>query len=114
PEIRWRLRAEQLHEFHELQVRLLRNAMANLTPGGQLVYSTCSMEPEENEEVVAEALGDDRSIRRVAAKVLAQRLQPYLANESGAEALFIRDGYFRTSPSEQGTDGFFAAVLERA
>jgi len=114
PEIRWRLRAEQLREFHQLQVRLVRNAIANLAPCGQLVYSTCSMEPEENEEVVAEAQSDDRSIRRVAAKALAERLQPYLAKESGAEALFIRDGYFRTSPSEQGTDGFFAAVLERA
>ena len=51
PEIRWRLRPEQFAEFHALQVRMLRVALAHLAPGGRLVYSTCSIEPEENEDV---------------------------------------------------------------
>jgi 16S rRNA (cytosine967-C5)-methyltransferase len=113
PEIRWRLRPEQLAAFHPLQLRLLGNAIAHLKPGGEIVYSTCSMEPEENEEVVSKALGDEPSIRSVEASTVAQRLGPYLRNPSDAETLLAKDGYFRTSPAEQRTDGFFAAILRR-
>jgi len=113
PEIRWRLGPEQLPSFHQLQVRLLENAIRTLRPGGQIVYSTCSMEREENEEVVARALGEQRSIRRVATRTSHERLRPHLQNSSDLEKLFARDGYFRTSPQEQHTDGFFAALLER-
>ncbi len=56
PEIRWRLRAEQLSEFHSLQTRLLKSAIERLGSGGRVVYSTCSLEPEENELVVEEVL----------------------------------------------------------
>jgi len=55
PEIKWRLRPEDLADLHGRQTALLRNALAALAPGGRLVYSTCSLEPEENREVVAEA-----------------------------------------------------------
>src|SRR6185437_13180623 len=58
PEIRWRLRREQLAEFHRLQVAILSSALAALAPDGELVYSTCSVEPEENELVVREVLGE--------------------------------------------------------
>ena len=56
PEIRWRLKREQLSEFHQLQTAMLVNALGQLAPGGRLVYSTCSLEPEENEKVVEEVL----------------------------------------------------------
>jgi 16S rRNA (cytosine967-C5)-methyltransferase len=55
PEIKWRLRPDDLADLHGRQTALLRNALAALKPGGLLVYSTCSLEPEENREVVAEA-----------------------------------------------------------
>ena len=55
PEIKWRLRPDDLANLHGRQTALLRNALAALAPGGRLVYSTCSLEPEENREVVAEA-----------------------------------------------------------
>lgn len=55
PEIKWRLRPDDLADLHGRQTALLRNALAALTPGGRLVYSTCSLEPEENQQVVAEA-----------------------------------------------------------
>jgi 16S rRNA (cytosine967-C5)-methyltransferase len=51
PEIKWRLREQDLPDFQELQRRMLKNALACLKPGGRLVYSTCSLEREENEDV---------------------------------------------------------------
>jgi len=113
PEIRWRLRPQQLAEFHQLQVRLFGNATTHLKPGGEIVYSTCSMEPEENEEVVAEVLGSRPAIRRLGVRMPAERLRPHLRDRSQAEGLFAGDGYFRTSPAAEHTDGFFAATLER-
>jgi 16S rRNA (cytosine967-C5)-methyltransferase len=55
PEIKWRLRPTDVGRLHAYQVRLLRNAVTALAPGGRLVYSTCSLEREENEGVVEEA-----------------------------------------------------------
>ncbi len=52
PEIKWRLREEDLARLADLQRRMLANALACLNPGGTLVYSTCSLEREENEDVV--------------------------------------------------------------
>ncbi len=53
PEIKWRLRPEELAALQHRQMALVRNALAQLAPGGKLVYSTCSLEREENEDVVA-------------------------------------------------------------
>lgn len=53
PEIKWRLHPEELHELHRLQSAMLAEARAVLAPGGRLVYSTCSLEREENDDVVA-------------------------------------------------------------
>lgn len=113
PEIRWRLRPEQLAESHVRQSRMLRAAIAQLARGGRLVYSTCSMEPEENENVVVEILKDTPSIRRVPASDGARALGPHLAAGVEASTPFAEDGYFRTSPAEQQTDGFFAAIFEK-
>jgi 16S rRNA (cytosine967-C5)-methyltransferase len=56
PEARWRLREGDLGELVELQTRLLLHAVERLTPGGKVVYSTCSVEPEENGQVVRRVL----------------------------------------------------------
>ena len=53
PEIKWRLTPEDLEDLSFRQAALLANARAVLAPGGRLVYATCSLEPEENEAVVA-------------------------------------------------------------
>jgi 16S rRNA (cytosine967-C5)-methyltransferase len=113
PEIRWRLRPEQLAESRDLQTRLLLNAVAHLAPGGRLVYSTCSIEPEENETVVASVLKDAPSVRAVSAAKAAQTLAPDLAPGLNAADFFSTDGFFRTSPAAHSTDGFFAALLEK-
>jgi len=61
PEIKWRLHPEDLADLHGRQVALLRRALAALAPGGRLVYATCSLEMEENQQVVAE-VAEDREI----------------------------------------------------
>jgi 16S rRNA (cytosine967-C5)-methyltransferase len=53
PEIKWKLEPEDLPDLQERQIAILRNAMGQLAPDGLLVYSTCSLEREENEDVVA-------------------------------------------------------------
>lgn len=131
PEIRWRIRPERFAELQALQRKLLRNALALLAPGGRLVYSTCSIEPEENETVVSEILkttgeGEEvlqkgavgalvpaSSIRVVAAGECAATLAPHLAPGITPDALFDARGFFRTSPPAHATDGFFAAVLQK-
>jgi 16S rRNA (cytosine967-C5)-methyltransferase len=111
PEIRWRLELNRLAESHKHQVSMLRMALLQLAPGGRLVYSTCSTEPEENEEVVEEALRDTSWVRRVPRVEAARAIAPHLAAGVDPDTLFDAGGYFRTSPSLHQTDGFFAAVL---
>jgi 16S rRNA (cytosine967-C5)-methyltransferase len=113
PEIRWRLRPEQLSEFHQLQVRILASAIKQLAPGGRIVYSTCSMEPEENEEVVSEVLASAPPVKPVARDEVAKSLAPHVLPNLDAHSLIDANGEFRTSPAAQRTDGFFAAVLEK-
>jgi 16S rRNA (cytosine967-C5)-methyltransferase len=111
PEIRWKIRAEDLKDLHARQSALLRNALRHLSPGGRLVYSTCSLEPEENELVVREvidAAGADYKIAD-ARDAIAGSLQSSVAVES----LVDSECFFRTFPGEHGTDGFFAAVILR-
>ena len=99
PEIRWRLTEQDLHRFAEQQKLLLQNAVAALKSGGRLVYSTCSIEKEENEQVVAAFLRRNELIQQVPI-----RPGNDLATENGA---------LRTWPQRDRTDGFFAAAFEK-
>jgi 16S rRNA (cytosine967-C5)-methyltransferase len=110
PEIRWQLRAEDITDLHARQVRLLKNALANLAADGRLLYSTCSLEPEENELVVNEVLDQTPGVFRVVAPRSA--LQRVLREGIPIESLVRADGFFRTNPSTHVTDGFFAAAME--
>jgi 16S rRNA (cytosine967-C5)-methyltransferase len=62
-DLRWRIRAEELGRLRAMQLDLLRRAASLLKPGGILVYSTCSLEPEENGQVVSEFLAADKRFR---------------------------------------------------
>jgi 16S rRNA (cytosine967-C5)-methyltransferase len=111
PEIRWKLRSEDLSDLHARQARLLRNALPLLAPAGRLFYSTCSLEPEENELVVREVLGELGDAFQIGDPrgAIAGALQPSVQVDS----LVGADGFFRTFPAEHGTDGFFAGAIER-
>ena len=115
PEIRWRLKPEDLENAHRSQTAMLSNALAAAAEfrGGatRVVYSTCSLEPEENEQVVAEALSQTRDWQVTSGQAA---LRPHMRDSAAAEGLFGAEGFFRTFPPEQGTDGFFAAVMERS
>jgi 16S rRNA (cytosine967-C5)-methyltransferase len=111
PEIRWRLAPQQLAELHRLQVSMLANAVPNLSSGGWLVYSTCSMEPEENEEVVAEVLREVPSIRQVPSGEATRALMGKLVPGVEAHSLFNGSMQFCTFPGEVPVDGFFAAIV---
>jgi len=110
PEIRWRLRAEDLSSYHAKQARILRNAVAALAPGGRLVYATCSLEPEENEHVVREVIASNPELKLLPA---GEALARHLRDSKQAAELTDSQGLFRTLPHQHGADGFFAAVLER-
>ena len=110
PEIRWRLRPEDLNSAHRQQAAMLRNALSALAPAGRLVYATCSLEAEENEQVIQEVLDSETAFRIVSGTAA---LAPRLRDASLSAWLFDQRGFFRTFPPQTDTDGFFAAVLER-
>ena len=115
PEIRWRLEPGDLAELHDLQATILRRALAQLAPGGRLLYSTCSIEPEENENVVSEALRESSRpahFRAARGDEAVRRLEPFLATGISASSLIDEQTQFHTLPGVYPCDGFFAAILE--
>jgi 16S rRNA (cytosine967-C5)-methyltransferase len=99
PEIRWRLTAAEIAELSSKQFSILSNAAAMVRPGGRLVYSTCALEPEEDEMVVERFTKEHNEYAPV---------QLAAANDLQTET-----GAIRTWPHRQGTDGFFVAAFER-
>ena len=102
PEIKYARRPEDILRLAELQVRMLGNVAKYLKPGGILVYSVCSTEPEEGERVIEGFLSGNGDLR-------LDDPRPFLPE--AARGLADEKGYVRTWPHLHGTDGFFMARL---
>ncbi len=114
PEIRHRLKVEELARQAERQTAILRGALQRLAPGGRLVYSTCSLEPEECERVVQAVVSEGSGVRQVSVAALLEELEEQGILLNGEEMnSMVRDGALRTLPGVHGCDGFYAVVLER-
>lgn len=113
PEIKWRLEPQDLPDLQRRQVAILRSALAQVAPGGRLVYSTCSLEPEENEEVVKQALSDNQRFRVIDCGLELECLKASGELTWSKPALLTRGPYLRTIPGVHPCDGFFAAILEK-
>jgi 16S rRNA (cytosine967-C5)-methyltransferase len=103
-------------DFGDLQVRqvaILRAAMTQVAAGGRLIYSTCSLEREENEDVIERSLAEDGSFRVIDCAAELERLQREGELIYSDLSLLTRGPYLRTLPGVQPCDGFFAAILER-
>jgi 16S rRNA (cytosine967-C5)-methyltransferase len=99
PDVKWRVREEDVAAAASTQEALLARAADMLAPGGALVYNVCSLEPEENEQVVENLMGR-----------ADLNLVPCRADEFGDAC----DGlYLRTWPQRHGCNGGFAALLRR-
>ena len=112
PDVPYLKRPADIPALARLQRRLIERALELTKPGGVLVYCTCSLEPEENEEIVADLIARNQTARRA----------PIVAGEIFGRAEFLTpDGDLRTLPCHladvdsrlAGIDGFYAARLEK-
>lgn len=112
PDVLWTKGPEDIAKLAALQAKMLRHAVTLVNPGGLIVFSNCSLDPLEGEELVADLLRDDPSLERVP---VDPSLWP------GLEGAISPVGEFRTTPAmlpaadgfTGGMDGFFASVLRR-
>ena len=110
PEIKLRLEPAEFSRQAKRQRDILAAALKRLAPGGRLVYSTCSLEPEENEAVVAAVLEKMSGMKRVGVETALQKL-----TLRGDVSGLVREGNLRTLPGVGfQMDGFFAAVMKRS
>jgi 16S rRNA (cytosine967-C5)-methyltransferase len=113
PEIKWRLKPEDLSDLHARQFAIASSVVERLTPGGRLVYSTCSLEREENQDVAEELLKHFPGIRLLDCRAELKNLQER-GELTWKDLDSIMDGPFlRTLPGVHACDGFFAAILEK-
>ncbi|WP_252891444.1 RsmB/NOP family class I SAM-dependent RNA methyltransferase [Thermoclostridium stercorarium] len=105
PDIKWKRKKEDLSNLVEIQKKILYNAGRYVKPGGVLVYSTCSVDVRENEEVVKFFLAENGDFKRESVKEL---LPQALKEKAGVD-----EGMLRLYPHIDGTDGFFIARMRK-
>lgn len=104
PDLKWRQHPESLAELCAVQARILRQAARCVAPGGRLVYATCSILSEENEDQVQAFLAENPEFELLeAGPIVADR----------CENLTFEGPYLSLRPDLHGTDGFFAAAMQR-
>lgn len=117
PEIRLRLSREMLLQFPQRQLQIVESCWHKLRPGGTLAYSTCSLEPEENAQVIERFQKTNRDATIVPARDLVDAMEAAATlTRDGSEMLRASalDGEFlRTLPGVHPCDGFFVAVLRK-
>jgi 16S rRNA (cytosine967-C5)-methyltransferase len=113
PEIKWRLVPQDLPDLQARQLAILRSAIAQVAPGGRLVHSTCSLEREENEDVIERLSGEDSSFRVLDCRAELEQLYEKGELIWPEPVSLTRGPYLRTLPGVQPCDGFFAAILEK-
>jgi 16S rRNA (cytosine967-C5)-methyltransferase len=100
PEIRYFLGPDDFGRLQKIQSAIIRNASLLVKRGGKLVYSTCSLEREENEDVCADFMASSSEWRSIS---------------PGVPGRFLTDdGFARTFPHRDGFDGFFVATFQRS
>jgi 16S rRNA (cytosine967-C5)-methyltransferase len=113
PDVAWLRQEADIAALTALQQRLLQKAVTLLRPGGTLVYCTCSLEPEEGEQAIAQLLAGDSNLRRA----------PVASSEvAGLAEIITSGGDLRTLPCHlphadpklSGMDGFYAARLVKS
>jgi 16S rRNA (cytosine967-C5)-methyltransferase len=111
------LRLEALKPQAERQCAILAAALEVCRPGGRVIYSTCSLEPEENEQVVASVLDQLPGSRQISLRASLELLEgqsvllPGIA--SRLQASLTAQGALRLLPGSFATDGFFIALIEK-
>lgn len=101
PEIKWHFTAADFLDLNKTQQTILQNASVAVKNGGRLIYSTCSLAPQENENIVSKFLKQNPDFS----------ISP--PPEAISSQLIDSDKYFRTFPHLHNMDGFFAAILKR-
>jgi 16S rRNA (cytosine967-C5)-methyltransferase len=117
PEIRHRVTPEDLQRQAERQRDLLSSALRAVRPGGRVVYSTCSLEPEENDQVVSAVLAEFADARQISLEQQIELLQKHgILTSAGLESLrncLTGEGALRLVPGTMPTDGFYVALIEK-
>jgi 16S rRNA (cytosine967-C5)-methyltransferase len=111
PEIKWKLRPDDLTDLHARQKAILGAALRHLAAGGVIVYATCSLEAEENAAVVEEVLREHPAARLLDCRARLHELQAE-GELTWPDVESLTSGpYLRTLPGTHPCDGFFAAML---
>jgi 16S rRNA (cytosine967-C5)-methyltransferase len=113
PEIKWRLKPEDLEDLQARQLAILRAAMNQVAAGGRVIYSTCSLEQEENEDVIELALRENLSFRIIDCRDELMRLKQEGDLIVKDPSSLTHGPFLRTLPGVHACDGFFAAILEK-
>lgn len=105
PDVCWTKDENDIAKLAALQGQMLRQALTLVGPGGLVVFSNCSLDPSEGEEMIAEVLAENPGVERVAVR---------REDWPGMEAAISADGDLRTTPDMfGGVDGFFSSVLRK-
>ncbi len=108
PDLRWRIREQDLPVLASQQLKILEGACECVKPGGSMLYSTCSTEPEENDEVVDKFLDGHRQWQPL--DIGSQAPQAFLISAEDRERALR--GCLQLWPHHHGTDGFYVAAFK--